>query len=123
MKITATFLDGSSETIDTSTYMALTDRMAFERRFNKNVLDLRGLAEAIGEDGKLSPTADLSVLREEWLAFFTWRVMGREIGDVGAFEDFVEKVAALDFVGPDAARQETEEDEGLDPTDQDPPTD
>ncbi|MGH2692321.1 MAG: hypothetical protein ACRDHM_07425 [Actinomycetota bacterium] len=112
-KITVQMLDGSTLEASTRTYMCTADRVAFERQFDTSSGQLMNLGQHFGPDGELLEGADMSVLREEWIAFFTWRALGRELPETtrtASFEEFLEKVLNIDLA------QESEEEDAQDPT-------
>ncbi|MGQ0669180.1 MAG: hypothetical protein ACT4PO_05850 [Actinomycetota bacterium] len=73
-------------------YMALADRVAFERRYASSILDIAREAKAMGADGIPMTKIDLN---EERAAFFSWRVLDRADAGAGAFEEFLEAVEEI----------------------------
>ncbi len=95
-KITATLDDGSARECSTSTFMCLADRVAFERYFGQSSAALAAVRELFDDDGKPKPGADLSILREEWIAFFAHRALLRADREgTPAYDDFIESVAGV----------------------------
>lgn len=88
-RVTAVMLDGTKHDA-TGVFMALADRVAFERLFNVSVLQMRREAGAVDDTG-----SDVGGLREERAAFFTWRVLSRASCPVGSFEEFLDTVDSI----------------------------
>lgn len=91
------------------TWMCLADRVKFEKQFSTStggvVLAFSELYEE-DDDGKrkLKDGADVSGLREEYLAFFTWCELRRRADDVPDYAEFIESVVSVDLDhGPAAA--------------------
>jgi hypothetical protein len=83
----------------TRTWMCQADRVAFERRFHTSIGAMSKLRDQFDpETNEPKEGADLSILKEEHIAFFAWRCMNREVQDQGSFEDWLEKVAEVDVV-------------------------
>jgi hypothetical protein len=82
MRVVAVMLDGTKHEA-VGVYMALSDRVAFERHFDISMMQLR--REARGEEG-------LNAFREEQTGFYCWRLLTRAECPVGGFEDFLEGV-------------------------------
>lgn len=103
-------LDGREHAFETRTYMCTADRVAFERRFQVNSGELSKLGEIYDEAGRPRPGADLGAFRDEWIAFFTWRVAARHVPALAemAFDAFVEELAEVEL--------DTTEGEAMDPT-------
>jgi hypothetical protein len=93
--VSAVMLNGTRYETVTETWMALADRVQFEKKFGKNVAELSRW-EALFEDGKLKPDADLSGLSDEYLAFFAWRVLHRE-SDAPDYDQFIDSISSLDL--------------------------
>jgi hypothetical protein len=92
MRVVAVMLDGTKhEAI--GVYMALSDRVAFERLYNVSVVDLKREARNIDAEGNAQ--APVPTLREEQTAYFTWRALTRGDCPVGGFEDFLEAVEEI----------------------------
>lgn len=96
MRVTATMLDGTKhEAI--GVFMALSDRIAFEKRFDSSFSKMQ---------------ADRANVREEESAYFAWRTLTRAECAVGGFEDFIEAVEEVELERLDGP---------VDPTDPAPP--
>lgn len=121
-KLRITYFDGTDEVLDAGAgYMGLGDRIAFERRFNVPAMEFAAmvdkLREAVAEDGEsFREGIDPSSLgiREDWLAYFGWRVWMRdhteqEHRDYDAWVDGVSDLTVEDLPAP--------EDEAPNPTD------
>ncbi len=89
MRVVAIMLDGTKHEA-VGVYMALSDRVAFERIYNVSVVDLKREAKMIDDEGNAK--APVPTLREEQTAYFTWRALTRGECPVGGFEDFLEGV-------------------------------
>jgi hypothetical protein len=92
MRVMATMLDGTKHEA-VGVYMALSDRVMFERLYNVSVVDLKREARNIDADG--NATGPVPTLREEQTAYFTWRTLTRGECPVGGFEDFIEAVEEI----------------------------
>lgn len=100
--VVVTLLDGKKAEA-TGEYMALADRVAYERRFNESAMVLSQMSDVFDEKtGKVKKGADISGVREEWLAFFAWRLLKRE-GVAGEdYDSFLDSVADVSVdVEPD----------------------
>jgi hypothetical protein len=86
-RITAVMLDGTKHEA-TGVFMALSDRVAFERLYNVSALEMARQTDLLAPDG--TPTAAVSDLREERHAFFCWRLLRRAELPVGEFDEFIE---------------------------------
>lgn len=122
--ITVTFIGHGDEEprvleFKTRTWMCQADRVAFERRFDTSIGAMSALREQFDpETNEPKEGADLSPIKEEYIAFFAWRCMNREVGDQGAFEAWVETVAEVDIGAPDPPTTEQEAEPGSAPADQ-----
>ena len=99
-RIVAVMLDGTKHEA-VGVFMALADRVAFERQYDVSVLEMRRQTEMLDPDGK--PKADVTALREERTAFFCWRTLHRgeqPVGDFEGFLDGVEEVQIERLEGP-----------------------
>lgn len=97
MRVVAVMLDGTKHEV-VGVYMALSDRVAFERLYNKSLIDLRRDTRHLDAD-----EAPASGLREEQTAFFCWRTLARggcPVGDFEAFLDSAEDVTLERLDGP-----------------------
>jgi len=109
MRVVAVMLDGTKhETI--GVYMALSDRVAFERLYAVSVVELRRETKLLDDEG--NATAPVALLREEQTAWFSWRALTRGDCPVGGFEDFLEGVEEIQLERLDGP---------VDPTDSGPP--
>lgn len=102
------------------TYMCTADRVAFERRFGQSSGALASLRDKFDEQGKPRPGADLSDLRDEWIAFFAWRVLNRHAGDQGDFDSWIERVADIELEDLDDRPEVTSGDAPTEVGDPDP---
>jgi len=92
MRVTAVMLDGTKhETV--GVYMALSDRIAFERLYKLSIIDLKRETKLLDAEG--DATAPVRNLREEQTAYFAWRSLTRGDCPVGGFEDFLEVVEEI----------------------------
>lgn len=90
-QITAVMLDGTKHEA-TGAYMALADRVAFERKYESSIIEMSRQARHLGEDGMPLDESDLSGLREERAAFFAWRTLERGGCPVGEFDAWLDAV-------------------------------
>lgn len=91
-RVVALMLDGTKHEA-TGVFMALADRVAFERLYNVSVLELNRQTDLLNEDG--TPRGKVDELREERSAFFVWRTLERGEQAVGDFEGFLEAVEEI----------------------------
>jgi len=89
-RIVATMLDGA-EHDKTGTYMALADRVAFERLYNVSILEMARESRTLSTSGD-DPVPEL---REERAAFFAWRLLLRSGAEVGDFDSFLDNADGL----------------------------
>jgi len=89
MRVVAVMLDGTKHEA-VGVYMALSDRVAFERIYDVSVVELRRESRKIDDEGEA--TAPVQILREEQTAYFCWRTLTRGECPVGGFDDFLENV-------------------------------
>lgn len=94
--VTATLLDGSSQT-HSGELAPLADRIAFERRYGVNAAVLGRLSQAFNDDGTLRADADATAIREEWVAFLCWRLLIRGPARGVDFEAWLEGMDSLDL--------------------------
>jgi len=93
-------LDGTKHEA-VGSFMALSDRVQFERRYNLSVLEMARQSDLLSPDGR--PRANVTDLREERMAYFAWKTLVRGDPAVGDFEVFVDTVDELTIerlVGP-----------------------
>jgi len=89
MRVVAVMQDGTKhETV--GAYMALSDRVAFERKYAVSVAELRRETRRLDD-----PEADVSSLREEHTAFYAWLTLRRGDCPVGDFDAFIGDVDDL----------------------------
>ena len=93
-RITAVMLDGTKHEA-TGAYMALADRVAFERRYSATILEMSRAAQMLDAEGNVRPDADISGLREERTAFFAWRVLQRAGQASEDYDQFLEAVEEI----------------------------
>lgn len=108
--VTATMFDGTEHKA-TGEYLALADRVAFERKFGISTAILSKHASLFDDKGTLKDDADLSDLEgnvAEQHSFLSWRLLSRGGCDVGDFDTFIDACVNIE-VGP-------KEDGGVDPT-------
>lgn len=91
-RITAVMLDGTKHEA-TGVYMALADRVAYERQYESSIIALGRAARALRDDGD---AADVPDLRLEQDVFFSWRLLERGGRPVGTFEEFLTGVEDID---------------------------
>jgi hypothetical protein len=89
MRVVAVMLDGTKHEA-VGVYMALSDRIMFERIYDVSVVELRRESRKIDADGEA--TSEVRTLREEQTAYFCWRTLTRGECPVGGFDDFLENV-------------------------------
>jgi len=89
MRVVAVMLDGTKHEA-VGVYMALSDRVAFERLYKLSIIDLKRESKLIDAEGDAE--APVRNLREEQTAYFCWRTLTRGDCPVGGFEDFLEAV-------------------------------
>lgn len=89
MRVIAVMLDGTKHEA-VGVYMALADRVAFERIYNLSVIDLKRETKLLDAEGNAE--APVRNLREEQTAYFCWRTLTRGDCPVGGFDDFLEQV-------------------------------
>ncbi len=109
-RITALMLDGTKHEA-TGVYLALADRLAFERRFGYSIFrDTKRMR--VEQDGTGTAEVDVGDLREEEHAFMCWCILHRAglVGDYDVFTAGVESIGRPDF-----------QDGPVDPTDPDLP--
>lgn len=88
--VTAVMLDGVEHEA-TGVYMALADRVAFERIYNVSILEMARESRSLsGKDD-----APVPELREERAAYFAWRLLDRASAGVGDFDHFLENADEL----------------------------
>ncbi len=89
MRVVAVMLDGTKHEA-VGVYMALSDRIAFERSYDLSIIELKRETKLLDAEGN----AEVPVrnLREEQTAYFCWRTLTRGDCPVGGFEDFLEQV-------------------------------
>jgi hypothetical protein len=92
MRVVAVMLDGTKHEA-VGVYMALSDRVAFERIYNRSIIDLRRETKLLDAEGDAQ--APVTNLREEQTAYFCWRTLTRGECPVGGFEDFLEQVEGV----------------------------
>lgn len=92
MRVVAVMLDGTKHEA-VGVYMALSDRVAFERIYNTSVIELKRETRLLDEEGNAQ--APVEKLREEQTAYFCWRTLSRGDCPVGGFEDFLEGVEGV----------------------------
>jgi hypothetical protein len=86
MRVVAIMLDGTKHEA-VGVYMALSDRVAFERHYDLSLMALRKEARE-SQTGEGDP----ATFREEQTGYFCWRLLTRAECPVGGFEDFLEGV-------------------------------
>lgn len=92
MRVVAVMLDGTKhEAI--GVYMALADRVAFERHYNLSITELKRETKLLDDEGNAE--APVRSLREEQTAYFSWRTLTRAECPVAGFEDFLEGVEEI----------------------------
>ena len=89
MRVVAVMLNGDKHEA-VGVYMALSDRVTFERLYDVSVMELKRQSKVIDEEGNAQ--AAVPNLREEQTAYFCWRTLTRGECPVGGFEDFLENV-------------------------------
>lgn len=109
MRVVAMMLDGTKHEA-VGVYMALSDRVAFERLYNLSVIDLKRETKLLDAEGNAE--APVRNLREEQTAYFCWRTLTRGECPVGGFDDFLEQVEEVKLERLDGP---------VDPTDPGPP--
>lgn len=100
MQITATNFQGDSWSCQAIHFMAPGDRVAFENQFNLSTSVMSKFKNLVDEDGKFIEGADLSDLREAWMAFFSWRELRRHHPQISRdWDTFIDNLADLKIVG------------------------
>ena len=84
------------------TWMCLADRVRFEHRFDASPAQMAAWEGLYDDEGKVREGADLSGIREEYLAFFAWCEARRRANDIPDYGEFLERVAGLDIELPKA---------------------
>jgi hypothetical protein len=122
VRLQATLSDGRRFEAE-DLYAPLSDRVAFERQFGVTAAVLSRLTDAFDKDGKLNPDTDATQIREEHVAFLSWRLL-RRTAELGTFDEFIDLAEELDIEAlPDGA--DTTDDEVAAPpfsTETAPPT-
>lgn len=104
----AEMMDESRLDCEAMHWAVAADRIAFERHFGTNTSVLAGINNVVDDEGQIRQGADLSGLREEWLAFFAWRELRRHHPDMGDYGWFTDNLEGLTVEGsPDAGTNPT----------------
>jgi hypothetical protein len=102
-RVTAIMLDGTKHQGE-SVWQALSDRVAFERRYATSIYAATAkLKDSLDEKGAPTEGFDWSLVNEERLAFFAWRVLRRAERPVGEFEEFLDGVEEIELEAMDIA--------------------
>jgi hypothetical protein len=80
--------DETAESFDTQGFVSTADRVAFERRF----MGMGEMAEKLAEDPD-----NMSVMREEHVAFFVWRAASRTLTAYRPFDEWVETIESIEI--------------------------
>ncbi|MGH2663689.1 MAG: hypothetical protein ACRDH8_12985 [Actinomycetota bacterium] len=96
VRIIVDMLDGTRVECVSTSFMATADRVAFERTFQVSSGELAAFKGAFDPDtGKVLDEAKAKGVKNEWMAFFAWRIVNRERGDQGSFDAFVDRVEEI----------------------------
>src|SRR5262245_61361199 len=91
-RVVAVYFDGTKHEA-VGSFMALSDRVHFERRYNLSVLEMQRQSDLLSPDCKAA--GNVTDLREERMAYFAWKTLVRGDPAVGDFEAFVDSVDDL----------------------------
>ena len=91
----AVMLDGTKHEA-VGVFMPLSDRVAFERRYNLSILEMARVTKD-NLDDKGIPIGPVPDLTEERTAFFTWRLLARGECPVGSFDEFLDGVERIEI--------------------------
>jgi hypothetical protein len=121
-RVTAIMLDGTKHE-GTSVWQALSDRVAFERRYATSILSAaQKLKGNLDEEGNPTEGFDWSLVNEERLAFFAWRVLRRAERPVGDFDDFIDNVEDIELEALEGPADGPADPTNVDPLDADQPS-
>lgn len=116
LHFTLIMLDETEHDFDTTTYQCTADLVAFERRFGISAAQLGDIgsavkAVALAEDPEtLNGVRDKArQLKDEWVAFFTWRCAARGVAALAEmpFDAFVDTLAEVTITVPEAVPDPT----------------
>jgi hypothetical protein len=109
MQVIFKMLDGTEYRGTFRVPVPMADRAAFEEHFQRGSAVLGAIAEAFetDEEGKpvskngnpkLKEGADLTHVRDEYMAFLAWRSVRRTNPGIAKFSEFIDNADELDFV-------------------------
>lgn len=96
-RVVAIMFDGTKYE-GTSVWQGLGDRIAYERRYATSILAAAAkLKDKVDEAGNPLEGFDWSLVNEERMTFFAWRVLRRAGQPVGEFEDWADTCEELEL--------------------------
>lgn len=91
MNIVVELEDGRTFDVNANpkTFNGLASRVQFERRFGTHPAVMAAWQALFDDEGNAKDGADVSVMREEYLAFLVWLEVRRRAENVPEFEEFI----------------------------------